>query len=89
MAAPELRRRTGGTPFPSDATGALRRELDDLWSVLALIVDGEREVLHREPARPTLGMQVVADGTDWDPGSGDGTYAYEGSSTASAAWAKL
>lgn len=31
-------------------------------------------VLHVEPARVTEGMVVLADGTDWDPGSGAGLY---------------
>lgn len=34
-----------------------------------------REV-HKEPIRPREGMVVSADGTDWDPGEGKGTYAY-------------
>jgi hypothetical protein len=32
--------------------------------------------LHVEPTRPRTGMIVLADGTDWDPGSGQGVYAY-------------
>lgn len=31
-------------------------------------------VLHNEPLRPRDGMIVYADGTDWDPGSGEGIY---------------
>lgn len=33
-------------------------------------------VLHVEPTRPRTGMVVYADGSDWDPGSGEGLYAY-------------
>jgi hypothetical protein len=40
--------------------------------------------LHVEPEKPRAGMVVLADGTDWDPGSGAGFYGYYG-----AAWAKL
>lgn len=40
--------------------------------------------LHAEPIRLRAGMIVLADGTDWDPGSGAGVYAYYG-----AAWHKL
>lgn len=32
--------------------------------------------LHSEPAKPRNGMIVLADGTDWDPGSGGGYYGY-------------
>lgn len=40
--------------------------------------------VHAEPLRPREGMIVCADGTDWDPGSGAGIYAY-----LSSAWSKL
>lgn len=32
------------------------------------------EVLHVEPPRIWAGMLVMADGTDWNPGSGEGLY---------------
>lgn len=41
-------------------------------------------VLHSEPLRKFDGMVVLADGTDWNPGSGEGIYAYYGGS-----WKKL
>ena len=37
------------------------------------------EVLHAAPAKPRSGMVAIADGTDWAPGSGTGTYVYYGS----------
>lgn len=40
--------------------------------------------LYVEPARPRDGLTVYADGTEWDPGSGEGVYTYYG-----AAWNKL
>ena len=40
--------------------------------------------LHVEPTRPRDGMVVYADGTNWNPGSGEGVYARE-----AAAWVKL
>jgi len=39
---------------------------------------------HVEPSRPRTGMTLLADGTDWNPGSGAGVYTYYG-----AAWHKL
>jgi len=36
--------------------------------------------LHVAPDKPREGMIVLADGTDWDPGSGAGFYGYRGSS---------
>jgi hypothetical protein len=40
--------------------------------------------LHVEPARRFNGLTVLADGTDWNPGSGAGVYTFYG-----AAWHKL
>ncbi len=35
---------------------------------------------HQAPTRPREGMIVYADGTDWNPGSGEGPYYYDGGS---------
>lgn len=40
--------------------------------------------LHVAPTKVFVGMVVLADGTDWNPGSGAGFYGYYGSS-----WVKL
>ena len=40
--------------------------------------------LTSEPAIPVDGMVVYADGTSWNPGSGEGLYGYE-----NGAWVKL
>ena len=42
------------------------------------------EFLHVEPVKPFEGLTVGADGSDWDPGLGQGIYTYYGS-----AWNKL
>jgi hypothetical protein len=34
----------------------------------------ELQILHGEPDRLREGMVVYADGTNWDPGSGEGMY---------------
>lgn len=39
---------------------------------------------HEPPAKYKNGLVVLADGTDWDPGSGAGVYCYYGN-----AWNKL
>lgn len=31
----------------------------------------------REPKRPRIGMLVYADGTEWNPGSGEGLYVFK------------
>ena len=44
------------------------------------------ERIHVEPKRPRGGDIVYADGTNWDPGSGEGIYFFKESTTA---WVKL
>jgi hypothetical protein len=34
------------------------------------------KVKNAEPAKPFEGLMVIADGTNWNPGSGYGTYIY-------------
>lgn len=46
----------------------------------------ELEVLHASPDKTFPGMVVYADGTDWDPGSGEGVYVRN---AANAAWRYL
>ena len=41
--------------------------------------------LHVEPARKINNMIVLADGTDWDPGSGKGVYRWD-ADVSPAAW---
>lgn len=55
-----------------------------LQEVLNSILDGYREIRYKVPDNPEEGMQVVADGTNWNPGSGAGTYEYKGGT-----WVKL
>lgn len=42
-------------------------------------------VLYAEPDKPRTGMLVYADGTSWNPGSGEGVYVR----TSAGAWSKL
>lgn len=44
------------------------------------------ERIHAEPERPRGGDIVYADGTDWDPGSGEGIYFFDETTQA---WVKL
>lgn len=44
----------------------------------------EHDVLHVAPTKVKVGMVVYADGTDWNPGSGEGLYVYK-----SGGWAAL
>jgi hypothetical protein len=59
-------------------------ELERLEKALALFDLIQLKELHVEPVRPRAGMTVLADGTDWNPGSGQGVYTYY-----AGAWHKL
>lgn len=64
----------------------LRTELQALATVLNELdsYSLKFDELHAEPARRFTGLTVLADGTDWNPGSGAGVYTFYG-----AAWHKL
>lgn len=52
----------------SEETSALAQSINEGIAYL--------RVLHAVPKKLTIGMVVYADGTDWDPGAGEGVYAY-------------
>jgi hypothetical protein len=64
--------------FVQEESQRLARALTDPLDFLLL-----RE-LHAAPTKPRNGMVVLADGSDWDPGSGAGFYGRYGG-----AWVKL
>jgi len=75
------------TPLPQtgDLTAYLQEELLRISAALVLVEEGRfLPVLALEPKKPREGMLAVADGTNWNPGSGKGLYEYK-----SAAWVKL
>jgi hypothetical protein len=72
---------------PEELPDYIERELIKLSdSLKSLNVDQlNLKVLHAEPDKPREGDLVRADGTDWNPGSGEGVYEY----TSGGAWSKL
>lgn len=74
-------------PLPQDAgmlSEYLRRQLELIAANFKMVSGIQLEELHAEPAKPRTGVIILADGTNWDPGSGQGVYAYYAS-----AWHKL
>lgn len=74
-------------PLPQDAemlSEYLRRQLELIAANFKMVSGIQLEELHVEPAKPRTGVIILADGTNWDPGSGQGVYAYYAS-----AWHKL
>lgn len=62
----------------------VQRELEYIAAAFQETPTVRLTVLNAAPAKPRNGMLVYADGTNWNPGSGAGVYAYEGGS-----WVKL
>lgn len=71
-------------PQEGDLKEYLMRELYRISSAFKIATAREVEFLHAEPSKPREGMVRGADGTDWNPGAGQGVYVYYGS-----AWNKL
>ena len=73
---------------PKQASDAVRAYLDEELKRIADCInvsDGiQLDELTAAPAKPSDGMLVYADGTNWNPGSGEGFYGYE-----NGAWVKL
>jgi hypothetical protein len=57
----------------------------EIRPVLDLVRDGHLDVTTVEPVKPQQGNIRYADGTSWNPGSGEGIYFYN----SSGAWVKL
>lgn len=75
------------TEPPRQASLEVRRFLAEELGRIAEIINRPEvfaEPLNEEPAKPEDGLIAYADGTDWNPGSGEGFYGYENGS-----WVKL
>lgn len=74
------------TPVPDDAPPGLKSWIDDqLRQVAYELRAGLRSaVLSAQPRKYQNGDIVYADGSNWDPGSGEGFYGRE-----NGAWVKL
>lgn len=63
----------------------LEKELNEIAKEFKLLREGRGlRPRHTTPTKPRDGQLAVADGTDWDPGSGAGLYLYQ-----SGSWNKL
>jgi hypothetical protein len=59
-----------------DVQAFLRIELDKIQSALNATQDGNLDEITVAPEKPRNGMLRRADGTQWNPGSGQGVYCY-------------
>jgi len=67
---------------PAQLTEYIEREFRRIGAEIGKIMDLEE--LHTAPERVSVGMVRMADGTSWNPGSGQGVYLYNGTT-----WVKL
>ena len=74
----------GVSPEIAAVIDQIQRELDEIARAFVDLNQVQLKTLHIEPIRPRNGIIVYADGTDWNPGSGEGYYGYYNS-----AWRKL
>ena len=68
-------------PVPDDAKQLqpfLRDQLEQVAGSLNTLADGQLDASTAAPSKPRAGMIRYADGTDWNPGSGEGFYGYYG-----------
>ena len=75
-------------PLPEnveDLGGYVVTELKRLGGILFNQATFRLEVNHAETTRPRQGDVRYADGSDWNPGSGEGIYLYD----SNGAWVKL
>ena len=56
----------------------LQRELNRIAEVFTAVENIQLAELNVEPEKPREGLIVLADGTNWNPGSGAGFYGYRG-----------
>jgi hypothetical protein len=73
--------------IPQDAPESIKAYLRQLHAAIARAAANpdtysSQKYLHAEPARVEAGMEVLADGTDWNPGSGAGRYRRNEANTA-------
>jgi hypothetical protein len=67
-------------PNPSDLAQFLQQELNNISRTMAGTSETVNlEMLYSAPKKPRDGMIALADGVNWNPGSGAGYYGYRSS----------
>lgn len=71
-----LRRYNPGILRPESLAEDVRRELQQVRNVIGALVDGFGEIAYEEPDYKETAQTLYADGTEYDPGKGEGFYYY-------------
>ena len=79
-----LRKPPGSAPEVSDIYDEVQREFDLIANELMLFETIQLRKTTVAPIKPRDGLVAYADGTSWNPGSGEGFYGYYAGS-----WKKL
>lgn len=61
---------------PEELNQYIETELGRVSSLLNLLIDGYIEKVNAAPNKLREGMMRFADGTNWNPGAGQGVYVY-------------
>lgn len=70
---------------PEELPGYLNETFIELGAVVDLLRDGHLDVVYSPPTKPSQGDIRYADGTSWNPGSGEGIYFFNSAGS----WVKL
>ena len=70
--------RSGDITSVDELRQFVQDELEKISKELNETIALDLRTVHQEPKRPRDGMLVAADGSDWNPGAGPGTYEYVG-----------
>ena len=70
---------------PREAIAMMNQHIVKLNAVVLQLLAYQLPVRHSAPLKPRQGVIAYADGTDWDPGSGEGVYEFK----SDLAWHKL
>lgn len=65
-------------PAYSGSDPNILAELQRISQAIETLGEGGFQVRHSAPVKPFRGQVAYADGTDWNPGSGEGLYVYDG-----------
>lgn len=70
---------------PADLPRYIQDMFNDIANAINVVRDGHIDVIYSAPTKPQQGDIRYADGTSWNPGSGEGLYLYN----SAGAWVQL
>ena len=71
---------------PEELPRYLNDEIPRLWTAIKALAAGHMDVTYVAPDKPRAGDFKYADGTSWNPGSGEGPYYFKSSTSTWIFW---